>query len=85
MPVTKSAQKALKQQAKKRKNNLGYKKQMKELKKQILSKRGENKTKQAQEILPKYYKAVDKAAKVGIIKKNTAGRKKARMAKMIKS
>ena len=35
------------------------------------------------ELLPKVYKALDKAAKVGVIKKNTASRKKSRVSKLI--
>jgi len=33
--------------------------------------------------LPQIYKSLDKAAKTGLIKKNTASRKKSRMAKAI--
>lgn len=33
-------------------------------------------------ILPQVYKALDKAAKVGIIKKNTADRRKSRITKL---
>lgn len=39
----------------------------------------EGKKKEAQESLSKAYKAIDKAAKSGIIKKNTAARKKSRL------
>lgn len=83
MPVTKSAQKALKKEARNRKSNLSYIKKIKNLKKQILSKKGEGQGKEAQKMLSKYYKTVDKAAKVGVIKKNTANRKKAGMARII--
>jgi len=74
MPITKSAKKALKKEHRNRALNLVYKKKIKDLKKEIL------KTKN-KELLPKYYKAVDKAAKKGIIKKNTASRKKSRLTK----
>ncbi|HNY36195.1 MAG TPA: 30S ribosomal protein S20 [Candidatus Pacearchaeota archaeon] len=37
----------------------------------------------AEKLLPKIYKALDKAAKRGVIKKNTASRKKSRMMKKI--
>jgi len=43
----------------------------------------EGKTKEAKNLLPKYYKAVDKAAKVGVIKRNTADRKKSRVTKLM--
>jgi small subunit ribosomal protein S20 len=38
---------------------------------------------EAQKSLPKAYKAIDKAAKRGIIKKNTAARRKSRLAKLV--
>lgn len=40
--------------------------------------------KKAQELLPVAYKAIDKAAKNGVIKKNTAARKKSRLSHAIK-
>jgi len=40
--------------------------------------------KAVEEMMPKIYKAIDKAAKKGVIKKNTAARKKSRMMKKIK-
>ena len=39
--------------------------------------------KEAEKLLPKAYQAIDKAAKRGIIKKNTAARKKSRLVKAI--
>lgn len=41
-------------------------------------------TKEAGKSLSEAYKAIDKAAKRGIIKKNTAARKKSRLAQAIK-
>jgi small subunit ribosomal protein S20 len=43
----------------------------------------QNKTEEAKKLLPKVYKVLDKSAKVGLIKKNTASRKKARISKSI--
>jgi ribosomal protein S20 len=40
--------------------------------------------KSAQSELAKAYQAIDKAAKRGVIKKNTASRRKAKVAKMLK-
>ena len=37
----------------------------------------------AAKLLPKVYKAIDKAAKRGIIKKNAAARKKSRLTRLI--
>lgn len=38
---------------------------------------------EAKKLLPQVYKILDKAAKVGLIKKNTAARKKSRIARAI--
>lgn len=83
MPITKSAKKALKKEAKRRKRNLAYKNEIKKLKKQIQLNLLQNKIKEAKELLPKFYKTVDKAAKTGVIKKNTADRKKSRITKLV--
>lgn len=39
----------------------------------------------ANELLPKAYKAIDKAAKTGVIKSNTAARKKSRLTMRLKA
>ena len=84
MPVIKAAKKAMRADAKKAVFNLRRKRTMKvavkELREFILHK----KTKEAKEALPKVYKAIDKATKRGVLKKNTASRKKSRLAKAIK-
>ena len=41
------------------------------------------KKQEAVKLLPELYKAIDKAAKRGIIKKNAAARKKSRLTKLI--
>ena len=84
MPITKSAKKALRQSAKRKKRNLVYKNKVKSLIKKVRALIAEKKTKEAKGLLSQIYKALDKAAKVGVIKKNTASRKKARMAKSLK-
>jgi small subunit ribosomal protein S20 len=83
MPNTKSSKKRLKQSEKRRLLNLRYKRKMKEVVKEIDSLVSDNKKKDAEKIVPKAYKAIDKAAKKNIIKKNTASRKKARIAKTV--
>ncbi len=83
MPNTKSSKKRLKQSEKRRLLNLRYKRKMKEVVKEIDSLVSDNKKKDAEKIVPKAYKAIDKAAKKNIIKKNTASRKKARIAKAV--
>jgi len=84
MPISKSGKKTLRQELKRRVYNSKKKQTIKDLKKQIVSSVKEGKTKEAKNLLPKYYKAIDKAAKVGVIKKNTADRKKSRTTKLLK-
>jgi len=83
MPITKSAKKALRQSIKRKKLNLGKKKVLKNLLKKVKSLVSEKKIEEAEKLLPQVYKALDKTAKVGLIKKNTAGRKKSRITKLI--
>jgi small subunit ribosomal protein S20 len=85
MPIKKSAKKALRQSLKRRKRNLKKKEKIKALIKKVKRFLAENKIKEAKEILPQIYKALDKAAKTGLIKKNTASRKKSRITKLINS
>lgn len=84
MPITSSAKKALRNSARKRVFNLRKKNEMtgsvKKLKKLIADKN----TAEAQKLFPSVQKAIDKAAKRGVIKKNTASRKKSRLSKSIK-
>ena len=44
----------------------------------------DNKKEKAKKLIPSAYKAIDKAAKRGIIKKNTASRRKSRIARIAK-
>ena len=83
MPITKSAKKALRQSLKRRKINIVYKNKIKNLLKEIRSLVLEKKIKEAKELLPKVYKILDKAGKVGVIKKNTAARKKSRITTLV--
>ena len=83
MPITKSAKKALRQSIKRKARNIAYKKKMRGLIKEVRVLVSEKKEKEAKKLLPQVYKILDKAAKVGIIKKNTASRKKARITKLI--
>lgn len=79
MPNTKSAKKTLRSSLKKRAFNTRRKKAMKETVKDINKLIVEKNTKEAEGLLSKAYKAIDKAAKRGVIKKNTAARKKSRL------
>jgi len=81
MAITKSAKKAWRQSLKRRKKNLAYKEKIKNLFKEVRNLVLQNKIKEAKNLLPQIYKVFDKAAKVGVIKKNTAARKKSRITK----
>jgi len=83
MPITSSAKKALRSSKRKKVFNLRRKNEMqsviKEYKKLVIAK----KTEEAKKLIPKLQKAIDKAEKGGIIKKNNASRKKSRLLKTI--
>lgn len=83
MPIKKSAKKALRQSKKRRAQNLRKKKKIKDLTKEIRNLISQKKIKEAKALLPQIYKILDKAAKVGTIKKNTASRKKSRITKLV--
>ncbi len=83
MPITKSAKKALRGSERKRVFNLRRKRAMKDAVKEIQGLVSAKDIKGAETKLPEAYKAIDKAAKRGVIKKNTAARKKSRLTKLI--
>lgn len=83
MAITKSAKKALRQSLKRRARNLVIKKKVKNLIKEVKSLVSQKKIEEAKKLLPNVYKFLDKAAKVGVLKKNTAARKKSRITKLI--
>lgn len=83
MAITKAAQKALRQSTRRRKINLTYRKKIKEITKKIRSLVLENRNQEAKTLLPQLYKVLDKAAKKGVIKKNTVSRKKSRVTKLV--
>ncbi len=83
MPNTKSAAKAMRQSIRRRKRNITtkdkFKSAVKEVKKLITA----GKKAEAAEAMKKAMSTLDKAAKNGVIHKNTASRRKSRMAKAI--
>lgn len=83
MPITKSAKKALRQSLKKRARNIQKKTKIKNLLKQVKKLVSEKRIEEAKKLLPQVYKILDKAAKTGLIKENTAARKKSRITKLI--
>lgn len=84
MPNTKSAVKALRQSVKRRGQNIrrktAYRDALKEVKKLVAG----VKIEEAEKMLPKIYKTLDKAAKTMAIKKNKASRLKSRITKAIR-
>jgi len=83
MPIIQAAKKALRQSEKRRVLNLKRKRAMKDVVKTVRSLASEKKAVEAEKLLPEAYKAIDKAAKRGVIKKNTADRKKSRLTKFV--
>ncbi len=83
MAIIKSAKKAIRQNKTRRAHNLVYLNKMKSLVKEVRTLVIQKKFQEAKELLPKAYQILDKTAKVGIIKKNNASRKKSRLAKLV--
>ena len=83
MANTSSAQKAQRVAGRRRVFTLRRKKAMKDAVKEIGRSIADKKAKEAAGMLPALYKAIDKAAKKGTIKKNTAARMKSRAAKQV--
>jgi len=83
MPIKESAKKALRQSLRHQKRNLVYINKIKGLIKKARSLVSQKKMNEAKSLLPQIYQALDKAAKVGVIKKNTASRRKSRITKLV--
>ena len=84
MPITKGAKKAIRSGARKRVYNIRRKNALQDVVKQVKRQITAGKATEAAGLLPAAYKAIDKAAKRGIIKPNTAARKKSRLAAAVK-
>lgn len=84
MPIKESAKKALRGSLKKRGYNIARKIQMKDAVKTVKKFVVDKTPEEAKKMMSSAYKAIDKAAKKGVIKKNTAARKKSRLMAMIK-
>ncbi len=85
MPITQSAKKALRQSFRRKKRNVAKKEKMKDAVKEVKKLVASGDKEKALELISKAYKAIDKAAKTGVIKKNTANRKKSRLMKFTKT
>jgi len=83
MSITKSAQKALRQNKRRRARNIKQSRSFKDEIKSLKKLAAKKDKKGANEILPKVYKALDKAVKTNLIKKNTASRMKSRLTRTV--
>ena len=84
MAITSSAKRAIRTAARRRVYNLRRLDTMREKVKEIKKLTVEGKEKEAQAMLAATYQAIDKAAKRGVIKKNTASRKKSRLVRALR-
>ena len=84
MAITSSAKKVIRASAKKRVFNLRRKNTLVDTTKALTKALAAKDLKGAESLLPEAYQAIDKAMKRGVIKKNTAARKKSRLALAIK-
>jgi small subunit ribosomal protein S20 len=83
MPITKSAKKSLRKSLRRKKGNVKKRDKLKKLLKEVRGLIAEKKSEEANKLLPQIYKVLDKAAKIGLIKKNTASRTKSRITRTI--
>ncbi len=83
MPITQSAKKAIRGSLRKKAFNDQRKKAMKEITKKI-EKTAKTSKDEAAKMLSKAFQTIDKAAQKGVIKKNNAARKKARLSRLVK-
>ncbi|OGY60407.1 MAG: 30S ribosomal protein S20 [Candidatus Colwellbacteria bacterium RIFCSPLOWO2_01_FULL_48_10] len=85
MPKTTSAKKALRQNIKRRAQNIERAKNLKKVMNSYLKLIDAKKFDEAAKQLPAVYKVLDKSAKVNLIKKNKASRLKSRLTQRLKS
>ena len=84
MPIKDAGKKAMRSDVKKRVKNLRRSRTLKGLVKEVKGYISAGDKKKAQEKMPQVQKAIDKATKAGVLKKNTASRKKSRLSSAIK-
>jgi small subunit ribosomal protein S20 len=83
MPITTSAKKALRASKRKRVYNLRRNNVLQDTTKKVRKLIVAGKKDEAAKMMPQVYQAIDKAAKRGVIKKNTASRTKSRIAQAL--
>jgi small subunit ribosomal protein S20 len=84
MAITKSAKKAIRSSARKRVFNLRRKDALRDTTKALTKALAAKDVAGAEKLIPAAYSAIDKAKKRGVIKSNTAARKKSRLALAVK-
>ena len=82
MPIKRAAKKSIRQSATRKAQNLVRKIKMKKIIKEIKALSVKGSKEDARKLIPDANKAIDKAAKSGIIKKNNASRKKSLIARI---
>jgi small subunit ribosomal protein S20 len=83
MPKIKSAKKAIRQSARRQKMNLKRKDAIRENVRELKKALAANNVEEAKQILPRIYKALDKASRAKTIKKNKASRLKSRLTRQL--
>ncbi|MEO0304798.1 MAG: 30S ribosomal protein S20 [candidate division WOR-3 bacterium] len=84
MPIKQSAKKYLRASRRRAAQNAKIKKTFKDAVKKLCKLATAGKIEEAKKMFPSVQKALDKAAKAGVITKNTAARKKSRLVKLLK-
>ena len=84
MPITSSAKKALRASKNKRVFNVARQEAVREVQKNIKKLLASGKVSEATKLISSAYQAIDKAVKRGVLKANTAARKKSRLVASIK-
>ncbi len=84
MPIIKAQKKSVRQSEKRRVFNDRRRRAMRQYVKEVKELVAQKDHKKAMELLPVTYQAIDKAVKRGVIKANTAARKKSQISRIIK-
>ena len=83
MPIKASAKKELRKALKRRVLNVARQKKVKDATKKIKKLVTAGSKEEAKKLISVAYQAIDKAVKRGVLKKNTAARKKSRLMKLL--
>jgi small subunit ribosomal protein S20 len=83
MPISRSAKKAVRQSKKRQRRNFSVKNKIKKLEREIRLFSSQKNVEGIKKLLPQFFKAIDKAAKEKVVKKNKAARKKSRLSHLL--